>query len=559
MSYCRKISLFLLLSYLFFSPFACKDDTKPVEKNIVKRIAPLSERVSEDLQKIVEYTRKNNGKLRDSVSLAYTDLTDSIYENNNYHPIWSKDDHWEPLGDSLFAFIEGCKYYGLYPTDYHYHSLAFIHRITIADSLGRNNSALWARADVLLTDAFFTLVKHIKQGRLDYDSVTLRTDTVLDKKIFTQTLADAIHSGNIDSTFRTLEPKYKGYDSLRAYIKKFLAKADFKPYTFLAYPYKDSVAFFHLLEKRLHELNLMPATMVNPDTLAFRSVLKKYQRTLDFKPTGMLSDALVDQLNNTDEEKFKRIAINLDRYKLLPDTLPVTYAWVNLPGFTLRIMNCDTLVFQSRVIVGGRQTRTPLLTSEISNFITYPQWTVPYSIIFKEMLPKIRENLEYLNEQNLMVVDKNDSVLDPHTINWKKLNKNHFPYLLKQRQGDDNSLGVIKFNFRNKYSVYMHDTNVRWMFGKPFRALSHGCVRVKEWQKLADFLIRTDTVKFKPDSLRAWIKRQEKHVISGFPKLPVYLRYFSCEGKDGNIKFYDDIYEEDRLLREKYFADKTVE
>lgn len=105
----------------------------------------------------------------------------------------------------------------------------------------------------------------------------------------------------------------------------------------------------------------------------------------------------------------------------------------------------------------------------------------------------------------------------------------------------------------------MHDTNVRWLFGKPYRALSHGCVRVKEWQKLADFLTRTDTVKYKPDSLRAWIQRQEKHVVSGFPKVPVYIRYFSAEGKDGRVKFYDDIYEEDRYLREKYFLNKNVD
>jgi murein L,D-transpeptidase YcbB/YkuD len=175
------------------------------------------------------------------------------------------------------------------------------------------------------------------------------------------------------------------------------------------------------------------------------------------------------------------------------------------------------------------------------------------------MLPKIRENVAFLDKENLMVVDKNDSVLDPHTINWKKLNKEHFPYLIKQREGDNNSLGVIKFNFRNKYSVYMHDTNVRWLFGKSSRAFSHGCVRVKEWAKLADFLIRNDTLKYHPDSLRAWINRQEKHTVTGFTKLPVYIRYFTCEGKDGGIKFYNDIYEEDRYLREKYFDNKTVD
>jgi murein L,D-transpeptidase YcbB/YkuD len=148
-----------------------------------------------------------------------------------------------------------------------------------------------------------------------------------------------------------------------------------------------------------------------------------------------------------------------------------------------------------------------VLTSEISNFITMPQWTVPYSIIFKEMLDKIRKDTNFLASQNLMVVDDNDSVINPRTINWYKLNKTHFPYQLKQREGDDNSLGVIKFNFRNKYNVYIHDTNVRWMFSKSYRAISHGCVRVKEWDKLANYLVRNDTLHYPKDTLKAYITR----------------------------------------------------
>jgi len=559
MSNSGKFFLFVLAGFCLFLLHACTNKKPLPEKDIVKLPAKLSERISDDLEKIVDNVSRNNGKLNDSTNLSYTELADSIYKNNHFQPLWSKDDKWLPTGDSLFRFIEESKDFGLFPSDYYYHSLAFIHRIFMADSIARKNAALWAKADVLLTDAFFMLVKDIRQGRLNYDSVTLRTDTVLHRGIFTKTFIAVIQSGDIAGTFRNLEPKYRGYDSLRAYTKNFLAKATFNPYTYLVYPYKDSVAFFKQLEKRLHELGLITPEASNLDTIAFMKVLKKYQKEQNLKLTGRPSDVLVDYLNNTDWEKFKRIAVNLDRYKLLPDTLPHTYAWVNLPAFNLQVFDNDTLVFFSRVIVGGRQTRTPLLTSEISNFITYPQWTVPYSIIFKEMLPQIRKDVEYLNKENLMVVDKNDSVLDPTTINWNKLNKNHFPYLIKQRQGDDNSLGVIKFNFRNKYAVYMHDTNARWLFGKPFRALSHGCVRVKEWQKLAGFLTRTDTVKYRPDSLRAWIQRQEKHIVSGFPKLPVFLRYFSVEGKDGTIKFYDDIYEEDRYLREKYFLNKTVE
>ena len=242
----------------------------------------------------------------------------------------------------------------------------------------------------------------------------------------------------------------------------------------------------------------------------------------------------------------------------MPDTLPASYILVNVPSFTLYVYNKDTLEFQSRVIVGSPKTRTPLLNSRVSNFITFPQWTVPYSIIFKDMLPKIQKNVDYLDKQNLMVVDKNDSVLDPHLIKWASLNEKHFPYLLRQKQGDDNSLGVIKFNFANKYSVYLHDTNVRWLFSKSVRALSHGCVRVQDWEKLSHYLVRSDTTRFPTDTLKAWINRQEKHTVTGFPRVPLFIRYFTVEGKNGQLKFYNDVYGDERLVKEKYFARKKI-
>lgn len=270
----------------------------------------------------------------------------------------------------------------------------------------------------------------------------------------------------------------------------------------------------------------------------------------------MVRQAVVAELNNSDVEKFRRIAINLDRYKQLPDSMPQRYLWVNLPAYKFELWDADTLRLESKIIVGNPKTRTPLLTSELTNYIIFPQWTVPYSIIFNEMLPQIQRKVEYLDKQNLMVVDKNDSIIDPHSINWFKLNKNNFPYLLKQREGDDNSLGVIKFNFRNKYSVYLHDTNARGLFSRKIRALSHGCVRVQEWQKLAKYLVQNDTARYKPDTLAAWMKRKEKHTINFSKRLPIYIRYFTAEAKDGNILLHDDIYAEDKLLRNKYMGNR---
>jgi L,D-transpeptidase YcbB len=552
------------LFFLLLTLLACHEhqQSRKDDKDEVKTPAQMDAHVGSDLKSVLEYAADNKDKLNDSVSLVYRRLTDSVYENNSYTPLWSDKEQWLPLADSLLRFIDSSKYYGLFPSDYHYNALAFIRRIIGEDTMARKNPAIWTRADLMLTDAFFSLVKDLKQGRLGFDSVTLRKDSVLADTLFLQSLAKARQIRSINPVLDSLEPRHPGYDSLKTYLRDFLAAAHFRNLTWLNYPYdkKDSAAFAAALTKRLKESDYLDSSVTQPDTAMLAKAIRTYQTNNKLKVTGKVYGDMVTMMNNaSDWEKFKLVAINMDRYKLLPDTMPKTYVWVDLPAFMLQVVDSDTVVLDSKVIVGAPKTRTPLLTSEITNFVTYPQWNVPNSIIFKEMLPAIkRDGIGYLAKQNLMVVDDRDSVRDPAKINWRRLNKNNFPYQLKQRQGDDNSLGVMKFNFKNKYDVYLHDTNGRWMFDKNFRALSHGCVRVKEWRKLSAYLIRNDTMRYHPDTLKAWIQRQEKHTVWGFARVPIFLRYFTCEGKKGKIVFHDDIYGEDKELRNRFFANEPI-
>lgn len=541
---------------LFF--FACKNSNKPPEKDLVKTPQQLVERTAENLKKLLDYAEKNKASVNDSVKLKALSLVRTAYENNHYKTIWSYEDNWVPLADSIYKLVGHAKEYGLFPSDYNYTSLTTIRNSIENDSISRRDAVLWTRADILFTEAYFILAKHLKLGRLPKDSVTLRKDSLFSDSYFIKQFNQAIGSKNIIESLQSLEPKYPGYRNVKEGIARFLETANFKNYTYLPFPFKDSLAFIKLLQQRLSEDGFIKNTPQLPDSVSLSISVINYQQFLKIKPTGKISESLVRSLNNTDWEKFKSIAVTLDLYKLMADSVPETYIMVNLPAYNLYVYNADTMVFQSKVIVGSPKTRTPLLNSRISNFITYPQWTVPYSIIFKDMLPKIQKNISYLDKQNLMVVDRDENVVDPRSIDWSELNQKKFPYLLRQKEGDENSLGIIKFNFANKYSVYLHDTNARWLFNKSSRALSHGCVRVQRWQELSQYLTSSDTLRFPPDSLKAWMDRQEKHTITGFPRMPLFIRYFTVEGKDGNLKFYNDIYGYERILREKYFARKII-
>lgn len=541
-----------------FSFFACKNANKPPEKDVVSSAEQLATHTSDNLRKLLSYADKHGTRINDSIQLTAIGLVKSVYENNNFQTIWRATDKWRPIADSLYRIVEHAREYGLYPSDYNYASLVTIRNKLLTDSLSRKDAALWSRADILLTDAYFNIARHLKLGKLGRDSISLRNDSLINDQYFLDHFTRSVSNKNIITSLHQLEPVYPDYTAIKKSISGFLDSADFTPYTYIPYPYKDTLAFTKTLQQRLSEEGVLVNSGNAIDSVTLSAAIMTYQNVKKIKPTGKISESLVRGLNNTDNEKFISIAITLDRYKLMPESPPDTYVLVNLPSFALYVYNKDTLMLTSKTIVGSWKSKTPLLNSKISNFITYPQWTVPYSIIFKEMLPRIQKDINYLYKQRLMVVDKNDSVIDPHNIDWEKLNNKNFPYLIRQREGDDNSLGVIKFNFVNKYSVYLHDTNTRNLFSRSSRALSHGCVRVQDWEALYQFLIRSDTARFPVDTLNAWFSRQEKHTITGFPKVPLFIRYFTVEGKSGRLKFYSDIYGYDRMLRRKYISGKSM-
>src|SRR5436305_13621173 len=191
--------------------------------------------------------------------------------------------------------------------------------------------------------------------------------------------------------------------------------------------------------------------------------------------------------------------------------------------------------------------------------ITYPQWHIPESIIKKEILPGLKKDPGYTLSKGLSLLDDKGNEIDPYLIDWNKY-KNTIPYNVVQGSGDENALGVLKFNFPNKYSVYLHDTNQRYLFSKKQRALSHGCVRVQAWQELAKYILRSDsifTVRAVPiDSMETWLTLKQKRYIPVHKPIPLFIRYFTCDVINGKVIFYEDIYSEDLAIQEKLFANK---
>jgi murein L,D-transpeptidase YcbB/YkuD len=544
-----------------------KNSEPAPQRAIVTTPEQMDKKIPDVIKESLSFALENMGKIDDSITITQPAVLNFLYKKKDWAAIWSKGETWTKATDSLMDFIENAKLYGLFPSDYHFGHLQSIRERFARDSslnADRKDAVLWSKADVMLTDAFVQIVNDVKLGRLPKDSITLRTDSVLTNEFYEEQLNKLVQSFSITAVVSALEPQVKGYRQLKEGIKDFLDSAKFEDRTYVPYPVYDTVQFRKALQQRLFEENLVAAADSVIDTAQIREGIKKYQALRHLKVDGKAGGETIRALNLTDKDKFIRIAITLDKYKLLPAEMPAKYIWVNIPSYYLQLWESDSIRFTSRVCVGKPLTRTPELNSSVSEMITYPQWTIPQSIIAKDILPALKKSPGYLAKKGFSLLNGKNEEVDPYFVDWS-LYKTGIPYRVIQGSGDANALGIMKFNFPNKYAVYLHDTNQRYLFGQAARALSHGCVRVQEWEKLAKYIINNDSIQAKvkgsssftrTDSVYTWLKKKEKHVVPVRNRIAVFIRYFTCEAKDGKVVFYDDIYNEDHRLRERYFANK---
>ncbi|HMU47571.1 MAG TPA: L,D-transpeptidase family protein [Chitinophagaceae bacterium] len=561
-------SLYPICQIAFFATLlleSCKSKGAASEQDaIVATPGQMNEKVSGFIKELLGKSVLVDNLSGDTIELRQPELTSLIYQNNSYAPAWSDQQLWKPVADSLYEFISASKLFGLFPEDYHFKDIEAIRAKMVADSAGqaeRKNAALWTEADVMLTDAFVQIIKDLKLGRLPNDSITLRKDSVLEDEFYLNQFNELNKTGSVIKISESLEPRQKGYKELKRGIKKFLENADYKEYTFVPSSKDDPIKYRKLLQKRLYESRYISFDSVAADSAQLAVAVKKFQKDNGLTVDGVAGEGTLRVLNTSDREKFIRIAISLDKYKLLPEEMPSKYIWVNASGNFMEVVENEETKLVSKVICGKPKTRTPVLTSAISTLITYPQWVPPSSIIRKEILPAVKKNPGYLAKKGFSLLDSKGEEVDPYSVDWSKYSKG-IPYRVVQGSGDANALGIMKFYFDNKYSVYLHDTNQRYLFGNPMRSLSHGCVRVQEWEPLAWYILRNDDLgteektEARIDSVKTWLQKKQKRNIAIRKKLPVFIRYITCEGKDGNIVFFDDPYNEDKVLRETHFASK---
>jgi L,D-transpeptidase YcbB len=554
-----------IISYTFFIIAftfcftACKPKAVTETKEIKVEADEMNSAITTYINTVLADDK--NFKLNDSTKLNNFLVLKLFYIKTEAAPIWSDDKKFKAVTNSFYNYLDNAILNGLFKEDYNFSLLKKLKSQLENDSLNLASQVVWGNTELLLTDALIGVMADLKQGRLQTDSFSWKKDSAKISSFFIPQINKIIAGENIDTVLQHLEPTHKGYLALKSGIKNFVDSMDRKLYTYVDYPYKDSLAFLKTLRKRLAESNINFSA--DPDSLELVDAIKSYQKKVGITIDGKVGAGMIKKLNSSDRQRLNVIAITLDKYKQLPAQMPKKYIWVNLPSYFMQVYDSDTLVLESKIIVGKQSTSTPLITSAISDIVLYPTWTVPTSIITKDMLPGLKRNPNYLARRGLYLLNGKGGRVNPYAVNWNKYTKG-IPYRIQQASGDRNALGIIKFNFSNPFSVYLHDTNQRYLFKNGVRSLSHGCVRVQEWEKLANYLVQNDslnlkqgdTLQFNTDSLKTWMAEKTNRVLVLKDRVPLYIRYFGCDLIDGRIKFFDDIYFEDRDLKQKYFAKK---
>ncbi len=538
--------------------YSCSSDNKNnADKIIVKTPQDVDKIVTEEITKFLTTPLNDSTLVLNKDTLRTFKYFKPIYPE--FKAFWTNKGKLSELGDTLFSIIKNARDYGLIPNDYHFKKLDTLTKLFYNKDEDNYDASAHAQAEMLLSDAYFKFGAHLNKGRFYPDSMLLEWNPKKLDSNWVEILTLGLKNKNIRAAYDSLEPVHEGYKLLKQELKKFVAqnaKIDWDSTSF--YKPTDTLKWLSNLRQRLTVTGDYDSTIAGSDSIKLSAAIKHFQKSHNLEPDGKMGKYTRQALHRSKEQTIRQMEMALERWRWEPREFPKIYFWVNIPSADLHVFEKDkngkdTLVVLSNVVVGKPETQTPTLKSKINYILIYPYWTVPYSIAWKEMLPVIKRDSSYLRRKNFDVINSKGEVLDPKKINWAKYNKDNLPFKFRQRIGDDNSLGICKFNFNNKYGVYLHDTNSKKYFKTFYRFQSHGCVRLDKYVDVARFLIRPDTLKLPYDTLTKYFETPEQRQISLRKPAPIYIKYYSAVADSTGLHIYNDIYRKDEKMIEMLY------
>ncbi len=520
-----------------------------------------------------------------------------FYRHRDCAPAWFSESSLLEQGGQMLKLISAANEDGLQTEDYHYETLNKTHKKITAEYelMGLYNPNLVSAFDILMTDAVLQYGEHMRVGKVDPKSTGKMYEIEREEVLVLDTLHHLLEEDNLSGFIKDIQPIHPQYKLLKEALKDFRAQMDEKQIQnippgkamklgqegeriamlrnrlagedTLKLPNQivtDTIYYVLNADSTIYESLTIPTdsftikvdSLYNPalfDSTLYNLVVE-FQAANALETDGVVGNGTLGVLNIGPDDQLRQILINLERWRWLPREMGDRYLLVNVAGFELRVMDEDTVSLTKRVCVGRTYTPTPIFSDRLRYIEFNPTWTVPYSISSRELLPKIKADPGYLSRNNMDLLSGGKKV-NPYSVDWSGISRRSFPYVIRQRPGSDNALGVMKFMFPNRYNVYVHDTQSKKLFAKESRAFSHGCVRLEKPRELAEFLL--DGTKFDSDKIGQILKRGKKKRVDLDAPLPILMAYFTVwVQEDGRLQFYPDVYKRDAALEAVFFAEE---
>lgn len=269
-----------------------------------------------------------------------------------------------------------------------------------------------------------------------------------------------------------------------------------------------------------------------------QDAVKRFQRRHGLADDGNVGPAVVAEMNVPVEARIRQIELNMERWRWLPRDLGDPHILVNIPEMRLDVAEHGTTAVSMRVVVGKPDTQTPIFNDRMSYLVFAPVWNIPDDIAEKETLPAVLSDPGFLSRMNMEVLDASGHSVEPGNIDLTAPEK----YRFRQRPGGTNALGLVKFMFPNQFNVYLHDTPIDSLFASASRSFSHGCVRLEQPEKLAEYVLR-DQPEWTPDRIVEAMHAGEERVVKLKKAIPVYLGYWTARvTPDKQVQFWKDVY-----------------
>jgi len=558
----HPVALFLILSSTLvsvaFAAPAKKPAAKPASKVAAKH-APASavgdQAVAQEIEKLVS-PRKSAPADSDTVRMWVR----QAYAKLDYRPAWTSEGTLRATADELITILSSAASYGLDPTDYPLEEIrdeADEIRDGTEGSTTRSPPAV-ARWDVLCSETFVRFASQVAGGRVAPRALGNGGDwfTVPRNLDGTSLLLRAVGEGNLRDLLTSAEPQNPGYVHLKNAYARYREVAAHGGWGEVAYG--DSFAWnkkdarIPPLRKRLAASGDLPKdkTKSNKYDTSLRDAVARFQARHGLPVTGIVDSNTVDLLNVPVTERLREMQLNLDRWRWSsPDDLGPFYVVVNIPEFALRVMNQGKMVDSMRVVVGRYYHPTPVFSDSISAIVLNPDWAVPATIARNELLPMVQQDSTYFLKRKIHVFGRSAGrtvEIASDTVQWANIEKDSFPYTLRQEAGPENPLGRIKFLLPNQFDVYLHDTPATELFLQDQRDFSYGCVRLQKPLRFAGDLL--DPQEWPEQRLEDMIATGKSDTLRVQPPVPVSLQYWTCWVDDqGQVQFRDDVYRIDYL------------